>query len=112
MRWTLLAIVLVLGACQPAATATTTDLALIWMDGGASQACASACTVIAGPKFNCAEGKADDCASSFTSWDQGPAHIRRPDNGQGLTCAAVSAATSVAQLQAMGLTCTQADAGP
>jgi hypothetical protein len=88
-------------ACQTPAPASP------WLDGGFTTSCQQACTVVAG--FSCPEGAAGDCASSFSSWDQGPAHIRRPDTGAALTCVDVAAATSVAQLRAMGVGCVQAD---
>jgi hypothetical protein len=85
---------IVLMACPPVP---------IWQSGGSSTTCDAACTNAA--RLTCPEGKALDCAVSFTSWDQGPVRIRRPDTGVALTCAAVAGATTVAQIRAMGVTC-------
>ena len=82
---------------------------VVWQSVGTTSACQHACDVAA---EWCPEGRASDCVASFTSWDQGPARIRRPDTGTPLTCVSVGAATSAAQLQAMGMTCVgPADAG-
>ena len=82
---------------------------VVWQSGGSTTACQDACAQAS--KLGCPEGHPADCAVSFTSWDQGPVRIRRPDTGAALACADVASATTVAQLQAMGLTCTAKDAG-
>jgi hypothetical protein len=68
-----------------------------------SSACAAACAHV--KTLGCPVGGEQGCAESFDSWDHGAAHIRRKDNGMALTCADVNAATSAAQLEAMGFSC-------
>jgi hypothetical protein len=47
----------------------------------------------------------DDCADSFSKWDQGPAFVRRPDTGRALRCVDVASAQSKDDLLGMGLEC-------